>query len=611
VLTTEQRLALVPRDPGANGDWRRDLLRRCRKDPLLRAGVREACRKDVLFWVNAFVIQVDPKRKGDAGMPSPFVTYPFQDRALPKMLDCVYRGRDLLIEKSRQMGASWMLIMLFTWLWLFHPWQTFLFISRNENAVENEDPNSLFWKLDFILRHLPDWMKPRKFRRRKRFFGNDDLNSFIFGEASTGQANVGGNTTAMGIDEFSQIKEGYEVLHRTSDSTQCRIFNSTHLGLDTAFYELSRRVDMDKLVLHWSEHPVYGAGAYRVEGRTPVPLDRTYQYPADFVFVTDGSPTGGPFPGLRSPWYDEQCKRKGSARAIAMDLDINPSGSVAQFFDALVIRELQQRYARRPFFQGDLEYDEDLARPKRFVPRDGGPLKLWLHLSRDAGMPPLGRYAIGGDLSTGQGATPSVFSVVDRATGEKVGEYASNEVEPSTLAAMAVALCWAFKGPDGAGARLGWELQGPGVAFGKRVVRLGYRHIYYRESVDALNPLPSDNPGWVPNEKTKRLLLEEYRDALQTKRFLNPSWDALEECLAMRYTPSGAVEHSGEQAKNSPADARQNHGDRVIADALAWMLASGREAQRVEKPERGTHPGSLAGRRALYDAEREREEEWV
>ena len=621
MLSPGRYYPLVPKDIKANVRFRARALRHCQGNRAAQRAMIEACRQDLLLWVNLWVWQVDPKRKGDQGKPGPFVTYPFQDQALLKMLSWVERGKDGLLEKSRQMGASWMLLMLFVWLWLFHGWQTFLFISRSEAAVESADPNSLFWKIDFLLRHLPDWMKPRELRRRKRFFGNDDLSSSIFGEASTGQANVGGNTTAMGIDEFSQIKEDYEVLHRTSDSTQCRIFNGTHLGLNTAFFELSRRVDMEKVVMHWSQHPVYNRGLYRAKNTRAELLDtwqgtvevgdKKYAFPEDYPFVLDGSPSGGPFPGLRSPWYDEQCRRKGSKRAVAMDLDINPAGSQEQFFDGLVIRSLQELYCRDPFFEGDVELDADLGRFKRFVPRRGGPLKLWLHLTGE-GVPPLGVYVIGGDMSSGQGRTPSVLSILDVTTGHKVGEWSSNRVAPGELAPLAVALCWAFKGPSGEGALLGWEVPGPGITFGARVLGLGYRRVYYRDSIEAVNPLPSDIPGWASNAKTKPHLLQEYREALEQKAFLNPSYDALQECLAFRYTQEGLVEHSAEAAKDSPADARMNHGDHVIADAIANMLRKGRKPSPKEDVTPPWHPGTLEGRRALYEDERKRlQEEWA
>src|SRR5260370_31721848 len=162
------------------------------------------CREDILLYVNTFVWQFTPRRRGGLQV-GPFVTWDFQDEALLTMLDCIEEDEDLCIEKSREMGASWMLLMVFEWLWHFQPWQKFLLISRNEKAVEDEDPDSLFWKIDFMHRYQPDWLMPRM-KRRKLFYGNEDNGSTITGQASTGKAGVGGRATAMGIDQFSPIQ---------------------------------------------------------------------------------------------------------------------------------------------------------------------------------------------------------------------------------------------------------------------------------------------------------------------------------------------------------------------------------------------------------------------
>src|ERR1051326_4444421 len=160
----------------------------------------------------------------------------------------------------------------------------------------------------------------------------------------------------MFIDEFSRITEDREVLGSTADTTGARVFNFTHMGLDTAACELSQRPDVRKLVLHWSQHPDKRPGLYQVTAGVVEKLDPAYQYPADYPFVTDGSPTGGPFPRLRSPWYDEECRRRQSPRDVAMHLDINPQGAMAQFFNALVIRQLQEQHAAAPLWEGDVAF---------------------------------------------------------------------------------------------------------------------------------------------------------------------------------------------------------------------------------------------------------------
>lgn len=601
----------VPKDPVENVKYRVDLLRHSKTSREFQRGLVEMCRRDLLFYVNTFLWQFNP-RKTDVQV-GPFITWGYQDEGFREMLRCIrcdcgespeIHQHDLCIEKSREMGASWMLLIVFEWLWHFHPWQKFLLISRNEKAVEDEDPDSLFWKIDFMHRHQPDWLKPR-IKRRKLFYGNEDNGSTITGQASTGKAGVGGRATAMGIDEFSQIDDDYEVLHRTSDTTGCRIFNFTHKGLDTAAYELTQRVDMRKLRLHWSSHPdkVHGLYKYVTEPNPHVEVyDKRYVFREDFAFVMDGK--------LRSPWYDEQCRRKGDPRAIAMDLDIDPAGSVSQFFDMGKISQLVAAYCCAPYWRGDLTFNAETARPLEFVQSPNGPLKLWLNPTGN-GRPPAARYGMGADLAAGLGATPSCLSIVNGETGEKVAEYTNAHIEPTPLAPLAIALCRWFSTLDGEGAAFAWECPGPGLVFGRRVIDLGYRNVYYRTPYDKIARKHSDNWGWYPQAGPKRLLLEEYRNALETRQFLNRSKEAMDECRFFKWDQRGEIVHGGEDSPNNPGAARVNHADHTIADALAWMVSKdffrGGDTARKE----GVVVGSLAWRRLIAENERVKEEAWV
>jgi hypothetical protein len=568
------------------------------------------CREDVLFYINAFVWQFNPRKLGSS--VGPFITWDFQETATRQILDAIScdchedsetHQHDLLIEKSREMGASWLCLIIMEWLWHFHPWNKFLCISRNEKAVEDEDPDSLFWKIDFIQRYQPTWLLPT-IKRRKLYFGNEDNGSTITGQASTGKAGVGGRATAMFIDEFSQIDEAFEVLHRTSDTTGCRIFNGTHRGIGTAFHELSLRADQRKLVMHWTQHPEKNRGLYRYDSesnRVEV-FDKLYSYPVDYSFVLADAPAGGPRPGIRSPWYDQQCLRKGSSRAIAMDLDIDPGGSVAQFFNPLTIRVLRQSYCCPPFWEGEISYDRDSGKPLSLVQNEGGPLRLWIRPKSDSSVA-RAKYAAGADISTGGGATNSVISMANASTGEKVLEYATANMNPDKFAVVCVALCWLFKDENGEPALFAWEHHGPGLAFGARVLELGYRNIYWREAHQKLaGGKVSNVPGWYPSNDTKRLLLEDYRAALDAREIINRSDEALRECLPYRYTPQGTVEHPHDQGGDDPTGARINHGDRVIADALSWMMCKKRVSARAKKEaeEEQCDIGTLAWRRLIH-----------
>jgi len=88
--------------------------------------------------------------------------------------------------------------------------------------------------------------------------------------------------------------------------------------------------------------------------------------------------------------------------------------------------------------------------------------------------------------------------------------------------------------------------------------------------------------------------LGEYGYALALGFFVNPCKEALEECLCYMNLPGDKVEHVGASGADDPAGAGENHGDRVIADALCqWarrelggMTAEEKKVRTVEQRDR-------------------------
>lgn len=590
-------LKRVPRDPAENVRFRRRLLLAAQQSRQLRDDLVGVCSTDLLFWIGAFVWQFNPTQTAGREV-GPFVPWPCQETAVLDLNAAVEAGEDRLIEKSRDMGASYLSLILWVWRWRFKRYQKLHMISRKAELVDDDDPDSLFWKIDFIVKHMPGWMLPAGFTskcRTEMLLENPENGSKITGEATTGKAGVGGRATAMFIDEFSQIAADQEVLKRTSDTTKCRIFNGTHLGTTTAFYQLSRNPDVKKLVLHWSHHPEKRLGLYRTfpdSTRVEI-LDTAYQFPVDYKFVRGGLPDGGPFPGVRSPWYDAQIARKGNdLRAVAMDLDINPTSTVTQFFDPIKLSVARGRMVRPPVWEGEVEGEVDAG---RLVRSRGGSLRLW-ELPRPDGRFVSGVYGVGTDVSQGTGNTNSVLSVVRLTTGEKVGELTTPRVDPSEFGTLAVTLCRIFADDAGEGASLIWESAGPGALFGRRVYeKLGYRRVYWtRDEEKSRNRSRTDKLGWQQSETAKLLLLGEYREALWAGRFFNPSERALEECLKFKYSPRGNVVHAEEESADDPSGARMNHADIAIADALAWQLAKGVFEEALPPPPPPPPPNVLS-----------------
>src|SRR5206468_2337973 len=118
---------------------------------------------------------------------------------------------------------------------------------------------------------------------------------------------------------------------------------------------------------------------------------------------------GGPFPGIRSPAYDRAEREKASRRAMAMDWDIDPKGSVQQYFDPIIIGNLVREFARPPIWRGVVNDEGDLRRDHE------GKVHFWINLMPD-GRPGPGQYGIAVDVAQGTGRTPSCITIVDRKT---------------------------------------------------------------------------------------------------------------------------------------------------------------------------------------------------
>ncbi len=587
--------------------WRSKVHRKVLEDPEYAEVIREACSKDFLFWLAGFGWTYDP-RPHQPFPRMPFIPYPFQEKAAIEIL-FVMGTKDLLVEKSRDMGASYLLVAIYTWLWLYHRDLSFLFVSRVEDYVDKTgNPKALFWKFDYLVDNLPVWLQPRGYNRDKHRHSmhaeNPETGSVIDGESTNKRVARGDRRTSIMLDEFAAVEHGHSVLSATRDATDCRIFNSTPEGNSNAFADI-RKTGIKKLRLHWTVHPLKSVGSYTRENGEYVSLDDAYWDKGDVsrdlfdeMAALDRKvlDRGVPLPDgkTRSPWYAEQCSRAGSAQEIAQEVDIDYLGSGYQFFQQDRIAEAVRKYARPPIVVGDLEYDNETAEPIKFVENPKGSLRLWFMLGSDDNPPNEHKISLGCDISAGTGASNSVASGWDSLTSEKIAEYVNPNIRPEQFAKQCVALArWL------GGAYLIWETNGVGCQFGSRVMELYYGNIYYNKREEAISKKVSDIPGWVPTKNSKVTLLGAYRDGLDNDKCINRSKEALEETLEFVFNPDGSVVHSKASDKRDPSGAKSNHGDRVIADALGFKGIGERSHKTESASKRGVPVGSLAWRNQM------------
>ena len=625
---------LVPKDIDANIEFRKDITARAVTDLSYRAGIYDMCKNDLLFWVNTFVWVFEPR----TAQVLPFITYECQDRVFFEVAESIGH-HDLCIVKSRDMGGTWIVLTAFAHRWQFFGMSEFQLVSRVEDDVDtSEDMTTLMPKIDFIMDKQPGWLAPPRNRRQRQnlILRHKDNRSLFRGYATTGDVGRSGRRLGCLFDEFAAVRPGDG--ERALAATQYigpRIWISTPQGPSGAFAKLAQSPTVRRIDLDWTEHPQKNPGLYTSKGNKLKVLEEDeagfsivdfrvpdYQardgtvlpwpegqrgYPPEykFIFGEDGNGL------IRSPYFDYECRRTPIPRQIAQELNRDFLGSGAQFFDAVVLERL--RPACRPAeFIGEFVYDPetgDLLTDKKgkvIEPRDArgnGCLHLWANLdepyrdrrsapARDiaAGpVPPEADYILGVDVSAGTGTSNSVIAILDRQTGEQVGQFASPHVPAHKLAPLARALgLWLNE------AYIIWDGAGVGATFGNTLIDLGYTN-FYRKTSDDLIKKVSNKPGWFGKGETKTALLYAMELGLAQKGLTTYCEEVLSEAAEYLWT-EGSVEHSSVPGNKDPTNARKSHGDRVMALAIAWdVMPVGKEVAQ-EKPKIAL-PGSLAYRR--------------
>ena len=274
-------------------------------------------------------------------------------------------------------------------------------------------------------------------------------------------------------------------------------------------------------------------------------------------------------------------------------MEIDYGGAGYQFFDSRDIHELINLYCTPAKYRGDLEFDFETLEPEKFREHGHGALEIWCELIH--GAPPARPYVIGIDAAAGTGASNSVLSVWDAKSCEKVAQFVDPNIKPERLAKLAIALSkWLWD------AYLIWETNGSGRAFGDAVVEWGFGRYYKRASTVDTGEAAA-KAGWAPTRDNKYQLLSQYRGALADRTICNRCEQAMMECLEYLFLGNNWVEHASLNENEDPSGARDQHGDRVVADALACKVI-GDQPKMVTEVRTDHSPLSVAGRRELTKA---------
>jgi phage terminase large subunit len=235
-------------------------LKRLRADPSLLPAIKEFYASHPVEFITDWGCTFDP-RNVERGVEAvtPFLLFPRQ-REYIEWVVARWQGReDGLVEKSRDMGVSWLCVAFAVWMWLFKPGTVIGFGSRKEEYVDKlGDPKSLFWKIREMVNLLPIEFRPRGYDERKHAPAmrilNPENGSTIVGEAGT---NIGrGNRTSIYFKDESAFYEQPESIDAAlSQTSNCKIDVSTPNGAGNPFYRKRHGGRIPVFVFDWRDDP--------------------------------------------------------------------------------------------------------------------------------------------------------------------------------------------------------------------------------------------------------------------------------------------------------------------------------------------------------------------
>ena len=476
-----------PKEPRENLEWRHRILSRSLEDPVYRAKVKRLFHEDVLFAFNAFYYTLDVRKRPFHNQP--FCTWEYQDDVILDLQMAVKEGGDRAIVKSRDMGVSWMVLLVFHHEWLDpRGGGDFLVGSRIEDYVDRKgDMRTLFEKLRYAHYKLPKWIQPQGFQRRVHDtyakLINPESGASITGESNNPNFSTGGRYAGILYDEFAKWKESDTAAWTAGgDASPCRVGASTYFGEGGKFFQITTDGRTKVLSLHWGLHPEKAKGVSCV---WPAPNE------------DDKGMLGvhwEPEEKLTSPWYEKEAERR-TQEEIAQELDMEPAGSGTPVFGGKCLQAIKmyRKFPDEPVAWGSFVDSYLEMKIEEREPRDPeGYLCIYKRFA------PGGQWALGVDVVEGvEGGDYAVVTVLNRRTKDVDAVYWSR-VDEITLGwvVKCVSDYYSPEKDSSEAPYVGIETTGPGLATFDKCVDIGLTNLFMAMRFDVSLQAPTYKKGW-------------------------------------------------------------------------------------------------------------------
>ena len=242
-----------------------------KSNPELVEAAKVYYRENPIEFIEDWLSTYDPRNAGtDKPAHMPFVLFPKQREFILYLKSMVDNQQSGLLEKARDMGATWCGGAFSVWLFLFSPGSSVGWGSRKESLVDAiGDPDSIFEKIRICINEVPAFFLPKGFDRDQHMsymkIINPETGSTIRGESGD-QIGRGGRKLIYFLDEAAFIERPDKVEAALGDNTRTQIMISSPNGVGNLFHRRREAgVDWDGeihkgkthvFVMAWDDNPL-------------------------------------------------------------------------------------------------------------------------------------------------------------------------------------------------------------------------------------------------------------------------------------------------------------------------------------------------------------------
>jgi hypothetical protein len=337
-----------------------ELFSKCNDDATFRALEVSLCKENIFHFINNWCWTFDPRPRAEHSH-LPFILYEFQYDSI-KWIDERFANSEVgIIEKSRDMGATWMLVVWALHKWLFNDGFTCLFGSKTEGDVDDASIDSIFGKVRYVLNNLPWFMKPNmkaKINERREAdtylsIINPTNGNEISGDSANSNFGRSGRRSIVFLDEYAFVDQSDKIWSAISEVSNCIIPVSTANGKGNMFYSLRSKGTIPVLSLHWSRHPHKDQAWYDDKKKTMEPHQIAQELDIDY----SSSKAGRVYKRFEKRWHVAKeiiYPKEGMEQFVTLDFGI--SDATAVIFGQIDVQENIEIYGCYDCTDQDIEF---------------------------------------------------------------------------------------------------------------------------------------------------------------------------------------------------------------------------------------------------------------